>query len=127
MNQWEPKFDDIVGGRLDFLTNFMGRVQAIKYVNDFLLEWKTKDMRPVLATASVPELETMVVKLEKSILEYDLASKKEKDSAQLALQQEGDASQYLEVSRLFEQRMDIMTSILDTTKQVLTVRRKTQK
>ena len=39
----------------------------------------------------------------------------------------GDASQYLEVSRLFEQRMDIMTSILDTTKQVLTVRRKTQK
>jgi hypothetical protein len=127
INQWEPTFDDVIGGRLEFLTNFMGRVQSIKYINDFLLEWKTKNMRAVLAAASVPELETMVVKLEKSILEYDLASKKEKDSAQLAVQQEGDASQYLEVSRLFEQRMDIMTSILDTTKQVLTVRRKTQK
>ncbi|HHN47232.1 MAG TPA: hypothetical protein ENN09_07305 [Planctomycetes bacterium] len=124
IDPWTPTIEDVVYMRTGFLVNVMGRAQAIRYINEFLLEWKTRGMRDKLREADVSELETLVVQMEKAAFAYDMEAQKAKDAAQAALAQGADASAPLEISRLFEQRMDILASILDTTKQVLIAKRK---
>lgn len=123
-DEWTPDIDDVISGKTGFLVKVMPHAQAISYLNDFLLTWKTKGLPDRLRTASVEDLGEFAIRLEKSMLRYDMASKRSKDAAQVKLAKGESADSDLRIARLFDQRQVLLRAILISTRKALAVRRR---
>ena len=145
VDPWKADVETLLSGRS--LADQMGAVQLSgvkesleETANDSLIEWKTRNLPDLLQTAKAPDLEDMVIRIEKGLLALDLQvrSIREKADAQARAQvsqqanaQKPGASQTYSsayaastndterLADVLSQREAILQAVLASTKQAL--------
>lgn len=119
---WKPQVNQILAGKTasDFLAVSArdAGLQMERFLNDALLEWKTRRLQGWAAAATPVQLEDAILGAEKGMLELDRASRLMKDRIDAAAR-DGASTQpgMTEAAQLLDQRKIIVAAVLGTLKQ----------